>query len=583
MWQWTTHVNGLSRNGTCADSTAVNDALTAEAADLDTRFRTLVQSPLRAGILRFLSARPAKAFDVDALMQPSAACASTSRTASASSSTSASPRRSRRPAALHVRAPRPTPTRCASLDTFLERRAAVGIEDQSPSVQRFREMIGRDEKMLVVFEWIRTAAKSDISVLILGPTGSGKELVARMIHELSRRSAERVPGRELRGAARHAVRVGNLRLREGRVHRRARPQARTPRAGQRAARCSSTKSATCRSSRRPSCCACSKSAASSASAAIESIHVDFRLISATNRPLDLFVRESRFREDLYYRVNAFAIRLPSLRERPVDIPVLANRFLARYCAANGLPLDAKPFAPRGRRSAACHTPGPATSASSKARCRARRCRRRDGRSAPPTSSSCTRRAAPSRRTGATAVAARRRARAHHARARSRALEQERSGAGARHQPRHALPEDRGVRLEPQLAEIGRGNLAECLEPITKGLYSRPGCAVPAHVASTQSLRNWDSRARITILCATFRHGPGRRAANSRQSLLPHSQSKPHRSQSVSSIPVNVVSRGNALATDASHARHALQSELVGAGSLSVGAIADGRPPRAHNV
>ena len=75
----------------------------------------------------------------------------------------------------------------------------------------------------------------------------------------------------------------------------------------------------------------------------KSIHVDFRLISATNRPLDLFVRESRFREDLYYRINAFAIRLPSLRERAVDIPVLANRFLARYCAANGLPLDAKQF------------------------------------------------------------------------------------------------------------------------------------------------------------------------------------------------------------------------------------------------
>jgi transcriptional regulator with PAS, ATPase and Fis domain len=74
-----------------------------------------------------------------------------------------------------------------------------------------------------------------------------------------------------------------------------------------------------------------------------SIHVDFRLISATNRPLDQFVRDGRFREDLYYRVNAFSIRLPSLRERQVDIPVLGQRFLARYCAANGLPLDAKSF------------------------------------------------------------------------------------------------------------------------------------------------------------------------------------------------------------------------------------------------
>lgn len=76
----------------------------------------------------------------------------------------------------------------------------------------------------------------------------------------------------------------------------------------------------------------------------ESIEVNFRLISATNRPLDQFVRDTRFREDLYYRVNAFSIRLPSLRERASDIPVLAQRFLARYCAANGLPLDGKSFA-----------------------------------------------------------------------------------------------------------------------------------------------------------------------------------------------------------------------------------------------
>jgi DNA-binding NtrC family response regulator len=57
------------------------------------------------------------------------------------------------------------------------------------------------------------------------------------------------------------------------------------------------------------------------------------------------MRDGRFREDLYYRVNAFAIRLPTLRERPVDIPVLANRFVARFCAANGLPVDSKVFSP----------------------------------------------------------------------------------------------------------------------------------------------------------------------------------------------------------------------------------------------
>jgi DNA-binding NtrC family response regulator len=76
-----------------------------------------------------------------------------------------------------------------------------------------------------------------------------------------------------------------------------------------------------------------------------SIDVDFRLICATNRPLESLVGDGTFREDLYYRINGFAIRLPALRERPSDIPVLADRFLARYCAAQGLPLDARRFAP----------------------------------------------------------------------------------------------------------------------------------------------------------------------------------------------------------------------------------------------
>ena len=155
------------------------------------------------------------------------------------------------------------------VDTFLERRAAISTEDQSPSVQRFREMIGRDEKMLVVFEWIRTAAKSDISVLILGPTGSGKELVARNDPRPVAAQRRSIPGRQLRGAARHAVRVRDLRLREGRVHRA--PTIASPDASRWPTRApsSSTRSATSRSSRRRSCCACSRNGDSSDSAATD--------------------------------------------------------------------------------------------------------------------------------------------------------------------------------------------------------------------------------------------------------------------------------------------------------------------------
>ncbi len=311
-------------------------------AELEARFRTLVQSPLRAGLLRFLHARPEESFDVEALMSTFGRmrldvenCVRELVGFGLARRIAGDPPR--------YGAARPAREALAGLlDTFLEHRATITTEDSSPSVQRFREMIGRDEKMLVVFEWIRTAAKSDISVLILGPTGSGKELVARMIHELSRRGQEkfqavncaalpdtlfeseifgyergaftgahdRKPGRlEL---ADHGTlfldEIADLSLMAQAKLLRVLEERKFERLGGQKA-----------------------------------IDVDFRLISATNRPLDLFVRDSRFREDLYYRVNAFSIRLPSLRERQVDIPVLANRFLARYCAANGLPLDAKSF------------------------------------------------------------------------------------------------------------------------------------------------------------------------------------------------------------------------------------------------
>ena len=321
-------------------ATASTSVRPAEPQDLDARFRTLVQSPLRAGILRYLNSRIDEDFDVESLMQTFGRlrldvenCLRELVDFGVARLIPGTPPR--------YAAWRPANTGLADqLDLFLERRATVSTEDQSPSVQRFREMIGRDEKMLIVFEWIRTAAKSDISVLILGPTGSGKEVVARMIHELSRRSVakfqavntaalpdtlfeseifgyekgaftgahDRKPGRleMANDGTLFLDEIGDMSLIAQAKLLRVLEERRFERLG-----------------------------------GHKSISVDFRLISATNRPLEQFVRDGRFREDLYYRVNAFSIRLPSLRERQVDIPVLAQRFLARYCAAQGLPLDSK--------------------------------------------------------------------------------------------------------------------------------------------------------------------------------------------------------------------------------------------------
>ena len=139
-----------------------------DAPELDARFRALVQSPLRAGILRYLSARPDESFDVEQLMQTFGRLRLDVENCV----------RELADFGVAEQIPGDPPRYCAKrttavgdlLNQFLEKRASVSSEDQSPSVQRFREMIGRDEKMLIVFEWIRTAAKSDISVLVLGPT-----------------------------------------------------------------------------------------------------------------------------------------------------------------------------------------------------------------------------------------------------------------------------------------------------------------------------------------------------------------------------------------------------------------------------
>ena len=169
-----------------AGAVAAAPARPVDMPDLESRFRTLVQSPLRAGILRYLSSRPEESFDVEALMHTFGRLKLDVENCVRELVDFGVVQVTRGSTPARYQAERPTHDVAADLlDGFLERRAAVTTEDQSPAVQRFREMIGRDEKMLVVFEWIRTAAKSDISVLVLGPTGSGKELVARMIHDLS--------------------------------------------------------------------------------------------------------------------------------------------------------------------------------------------------------------------------------------------------------------------------------------------------------------------------------------------------------------------------------------------------------------
>ena len=214
--------------------------------------------------------------------------------------------------------------------------AAAAIEENTHLQEELRErydfshIVGTSGPMRQVYEQIAQVARTNTTVLIRGESGTGKELIAHAIHYNSPRAKQAVRQGELRGAPETADRVGAVRLREGRVHRRAGAQEGPLRAGRgrHAVSRRDRRASTCR--RRSSCCACCRSASSSASAAPRPVKVNVRLIAATNKRLEKAIAAGAFREDLYYRLNVFTIFVPPLRERKPDILLLADHFLEKY-------------------------------------------------------------------------------------------------------------------------------------------------------------------------------------------------------------------------------------------------------------
>jgi two-component system response regulator HydG len=216
------------------------------------------------------------------------------------------------------------------------RARAEALEEDLGRARDPHGLVGSSEPMLRVLEQVRKVAATDATALVLGESGTGKELVARAIHDGSPRrekpfvsvSCAAIPeglleselfGHE-RGAFTGAVRrkLGRFELaHEGTLFLdevgdlppsvqvkllRVLQERRFERVG-----------------------------------GEETVEVDVRLVSATNRDLPELVREGRFREDLYYRLDVVAIRLPALRERPGDVEELARHFLARAGPRLGRP------------------------------------------------------------------------------------------------------------------------------------------------------------------------------------------------------------------------------------------------------
>ncbi len=202
-----------------------------------------------------------------------------------------------------------------------------------------KEMIGDSAAILHVKDMVRKVAPTDASVLITGPNGSGKELVASSLYQLSERSmmpyvevnCAAIPPELIdselfghkKGSFTSAVRdhkgkfeqadggtlfldeIGDMSLAaQAKVLRVLQEKKLTPVGGD------------------------------------KDIQVNVRVISATNKNLQEEIARGTFREDLYHRLSVIVVKVPSLDERKEDIPLLVNHFVERYCSQNGKPAKA---------------------------------------------------------------------------------------------------------------------------------------------------------------------------------------------------------------------------------------------------
>ena len=190
-------------------------------------------------------------------------------------------------------------------------------------------MIGNAHVMQAVYRLVRLLAPRNTTVLITGPTGCGKELVARAIHQLSPRSArtfavvncaaipETLLEAELFGYARGAF-TGAAQSYAGRIQTAQGGTLFLDEIGEMPL------------SLQPKLLRFLEQKELQRLGSAEVVRVDARVVSATNAHLLSLVREGKFREDLYYRVCGFPIEIPPLCDRPEDIAQLAAHFLEKY-------------------------------------------------------------------------------------------------------------------------------------------------------------------------------------------------------------------------------------------------------------
>jgi len=215
------------------------------------------------------------------------------------------------------------------------------LEEELQTELGFEEIVGRSPALLDVLTEARIVAPTDSTILLLGETGTGKEMVARAVHALSSRgdrnfiklNCAAVPTglleSELFGHEKGAF-TGAVSQKIGRLELADKGTLFLDEVGELPLEL------------QPKLLRVLQDREFERLGGVRTLRVDVRVISATNRELKKDVAEKRFREDLFYRLNVFPIELPPLRDRRSDIPILVQHFVHKYSARMGKHIEHVP-------------------------------------------------------------------------------------------------------------------------------------------------------------------------------------------------------------------------------------------------
>jgi len=215
------------------------------------------------------------------------------------------------------------------------------LQDEIRTEYNFEEIIGESRALKMILEQLQTVAPTDSTILILGETGTGKELIARAIHNLSGRrertlvkvNCAAIPTglleSELFGHEKGAF-TGAIAQRVGRFELAHRGTIFLDEVGDIALEL------------QPKLLRVLQEQEFERLGSARTIRVDVRLVAATNADLAQKVAQNQFRSDLYYRLNVFPVVIPPLRERREDIPLLVRYFAQKYARRMKKPIEAIP-------------------------------------------------------------------------------------------------------------------------------------------------------------------------------------------------------------------------------------------------